>query len=233
MTGHTHRPGRPWTQASPPMDSTAPRVCGVYRVFKERCTWANIDIFQASTSESFRTKQQRSLRAKQTQSQTKKNRMNQLSFHVTLIAKNGELKKDTQNAIEVQNPMEKLNKNSLQRASTAVRAPIYRCTLWGWGWWSLIRPNTAVFSGKRLDIAGKRTISALVLQTQMQLHSNQKYLPKVIIFSLWKVSEPISGLFILLFVRQKCTLLLSSSSCKPVACERWKLAAESEGKRGR
>lgn len=159
--------------------------------------------------------------------------MNQLRFHVTLIAKNSELMKDPQEAIEVQNPLEKLNKNSLQSPSAAVRAPIYRGTLWGWGWWSLMRPNTAVFSEERMDIADERTISVLVLQTQMQLHSNQKYLPKVIILSLWKVSEPISGLFILLFVRQKCTLLLSSSSCKPVACERWKLAAESEGKRGR
>lgn len=64
-----------------------------------------------------------------------------------------------------------------------------------------MKPNSAVFSEERMDIADERTISVLVLQTQMQLHSNQKYLPKVIIFSLCKVSEPISGLFILLFVR--------------------------------
>lgn len=127
----------------------------------------------------------------------KRNLMNQLRFHV----KNGKLMKDPQEAIEVQNPLEKLNKNSLQRPSAAIRAPIYRGTLWGWGWWSLMKPNSAVFSEERMDIADERTISVLVLQTQMQLHSNQKYLPKVIIFSLCKVSEPISGLFILLFVR--------------------------------
>lgn len=51
--------------------------------------------------------------------------MNQLRFHV----KNGKLMKDPQEAIEVQNPLEKLNKNSLQRPSAAIRAPIYRGTL--------------------------------------------------------------------------------------------------------
>lgn len=44
MTNGMHRPKLPRIHASPPTDNSEPLIG--YRAFKERCTWANIDILK-------------------------------------------------------------------------------------------------------------------------------------------------------------------------------------------